>query len=103
MSTEHWHAGHNVAGYLPESDDPNAYATWRDAMDALVSDFERAWDDEYATDAQYLDAHTSMHNATEDQDFLVYTATHADSEHDIPTAWWVTACTEDECMTEDDN
>ena len=31
----HWHAGHNVAGYLPESDEPNAYATWHDAMASL--------------------------------------------------------------------
>lgn len=103
MSTNlHWHAGHNVTGYLPESDEPNAYVTWHDAMDVLVADLEYAWDGEDATDEQYLEAHTAMHGATEGEDFLVYTATNPDSDHDIPTAWWITACTEDDCLTDED-
>jgi hypothetical protein len=97
MTTAHWHASHNVSGYLPMSDEPDAYATWREAMDVLVSDLEFAWDDEQSTDEQYLEAHTLMHGATDDQDFLAYTATHPDSAHDIPTAWQVISCTEDEC------
>ena len=96
--THHWHAGHNVAGYLPESDDSYAYSDWSDALSALREDLERAWDD--GTDEQYLDAHCAMHIATADQPFLVYTATHADSDHDIPTAWWVTRCTETDCAGE---
>jgi len=92
----HWHAGHNVAGYLPESDDAGyPYADWSDALSALREDLERAWDD--GTDEQYLEAHTAIHGATAGQDFLVYTATNPDSAHDIPTAWWVTSCAEDDC------
>ena len=101
MTMIHWHAGHNVAGYLPESDEPNVFETWKDAMDSLVSDLEFAWDGSDAIlngDAQFLDAHTSMHGATEGAEFLVYTATHPDSDHDIPTAWWVTPCSEPDCF-----
>jgi hypothetical protein len=72
--TIHWHAGHNVAGYLPESD-VYTCASWREALDALVADLERAWDDADTMldgDARYLEAHTAMHGATEGQDFLTY-------------------------------
>jgi hypothetical protein len=95
----HFHAGHNVSGYLPESDEFNAYETWHGALSALCDDLERAWDD--GTDAQFLEAHTEIHGATPGQDFLTYTATNPDSDHDLPTAWWVTSCTESECTTED--
>ncbi|HEX9540075.1 MAG TPA: hypothetical protein VGA04_18095 [Streptosporangiaceae bacterium] len=94
----HWHAGHNVTGYLPQDDENYAYSDWSDALSALREDLERAWDD--GTDDQYLEAHTMIHHATAGQDFLAYTATHADSDHDIPTAWWVTRCTEKECAGE---
>jgi hypothetical protein len=95
MADTHWHAGHNVSGYLPESD-PIYSSEWRGALDAIVWELDSAWDD--GTDAQYLDAHTAMHAASEGQDFLTYTATHADSDRDIPTAWWITACTDDGCV-----
>lgn len=100
--TPHWHAGHNIAGYLPESD-VSICATWDDALSALVSDLEHAWDEAGTRsngDAQYLDAHTAMHAATAGTEFLTYTATHADSEHDIPTAWWITSCTESDCESD---
>jgi hypothetical protein len=100
----HWHAIVNVSGYLPESDDASyPYETWSDALSALVDELDRAWDsaaelDDEQADAQYLEAHTAMHGATEGQDFLAYTPTHMDSERDIPTAWQVVACTETECF-----
>ena len=91
----HWHCGHNVSGYLPESDEPNTYEDWSDALSSLVADIEWAWDD--GTDEQYLDAHCAMHNATSGHDFLTYTTTHLDSAHDIPTAWWVESCQDSKC------
>lgn len=92
---QHWHAGHNVAGYLPESDDPCTYAEWSDALSALVSDLESAWDD--GDDGEYLPAHCDMHNATSGREFLTYTL--PDREHALPTAWWLTECSETDCMT----
>jgi hypothetical protein len=97
-AAHHWHAGHNVAGYLSDDDENFAYTDWSEALSALREDLERAWDD--GTDEQYLEAHTMIHIAAAEQDFLVYTATHADSDHDIPTAWWVTRCTEADCAGE---
>jgi hypothetical protein len=100
MANTHYHAFSNVAGYLPESDDTGyPFDTFSEALSALVSDLEHAWDFDDATDEQYLDAHTAMHNAT-GPEFLTYTATHADSEHDIPTAWQVVPCTDNECTAD---
>jgi hypothetical protein len=92
---DHWHGGHNVSGYVPESDENDAYRYWQDALSAMRGEFDRAWDD--GTDEQYLEAHTMIHGASESQDFLVYTATHPDSDHDIPTAWWVRRCAGPDC------
>src|SRR5262245_44656084 len=41
---EHWVAGCNMPGYMPDSD-PSGFADWDDARDSIVSDLERARDD----------------------------------------------------------
>jgi len=47
MSKFHYHVGHNMAGYMPESD-TYTYATLREAMSASLSDvkfdLDSAWD-----------------------------------------------------------
>lgn len=106
----HYHAIHNVSGYLPQSDDTTSFATFEDAADALREDLGAEIDGEESDarareleDAQSaLDAARAAGAAAAGGSFLTYTSTHADSDHDIPTAWQVTACTEIECDAVED-
>lgn len=98
----HYHAGSNVSGYLPMSDDTGyPYETFSDAMSSLEDDLTRAWDSDYSASGEvinktYSEAREEMRNASAPA-FLTYTPTNFDSEHDIPTAWWVTPCDETDC------
>lgn len=104
MTDIHWHAIHNVSGYLPEQDE-NPALPWEDARAALAGDIEHERDAlDYAPgedprtdalDASLAEALAGVRAATPGQDFLIYTD---DGEsHTIPTAWQITACTESEC------
>lgn len=112
----HYHAGHNVSGYLPMSDDTGyPYQTFSDAVSALEDELTRDWDDACdlfnpfdednetvaRIESEYNDARQAMREA-EAPAFLTYTPTNFDSEHDIPTAWWVTPCDDDECSADDE-
>lgn len=58
--------------------------------DARVAELQSVRDD--------LAAHAAAGEQASGGEFLAYTSTHADSEHDIPTAWQVVPCSEDECL-----
>jgi hypothetical protein len=99
----HYHAYSNTAGYVPESDDSGyPFATFAEARDSLADDMARAAEDSAEFDPQRaadLDAIMPDLRAlpAEAEGWLGYTATHGDSDHDIPTAWQVVACTHAEC------
>lgn len=102
--TVHWHAGHNVSGYLPESDDLTVFDTFADAKAALLADLKWAADDAIdIDDGQRLsaleDAKRRLTDAADtDTEFLACTRTHGDSDYDIPTAWWIQPCDAGECI-----
>src|SRR6266516_3620337 len=108
ISRTHWHAGHNMAGYLPDmTTEPDAYSTFDAARDALITDLEWERDTEYddtpgkVRAAQLAGTLAALREA-DGSSFCEYTCTHADSAHDIDTAWWVVACTMPDCEPADD-
>lgn len=102
----HYHVGHNVAGYLPESDDTSIpFESFKAAMTALEDDLTSAWDFAYEVMgeiydydyAEYTAARDAMRTAT-GQDFCTYIPTNPGSAHDIPTALWVQSCSQFGCI-----
>lgn len=95
----HFHVVHNVSGYLPESDVADwTYDTFSDARNALLEDMDQAADDaaeddpERAAELDQIIADLRVLPG-DSAGWLGYTSTHGDSDHDIPTAWQVVACT----------
>lgn len=116
----HFHAGHNVAGYMPEAD-VECFATWDEARSFLADELLRAadavesWADEHDCDdipcptygdecawmhAQRLRGEAEELKEFEGPEFLTYT--NDGGEHTIPTAWWIRPCVEDDCEGADD-
>lgn len=80
--------GHNVSGYVPESD-VHSVRTFEEAKAILLSELKFAEDyAESETVAEEMSAAAEDMNLWSSPDTL-YTRT-TDSEHDIPTAWWIT-------------
>lgn len=99
----HYHAGHNIPGYLPMEDDPATYATYQDARDALLEDMDRHADgaadmDDGALLVHELEAAMEDVRAWETAEDSYTIVTDPTRERDLGTAYWITACTEDECL-----
>jgi hypothetical protein len=110
----HWHASHNVAGYLPESDDgAYAFASFDEARTALDADMNR-WADglpEGEDDEEAAEVWRQVQGLREDlaavdpasvpDGWLGYSATNGGA-HDLPTAWQVVMCNHGECAADED-
>lgn len=103
----HYHYGHNVAGYLPESD-VFAVETAEEARAGLADDlkFERDGLDYAPADEDSQALYDSLGEALDElntaadvsQGFSTYTSDGG--EHRIPTAWWIQPCYETDCELE---
>lgn len=61
-----WVVGWQMPGYLPEME-PFTVDSWEDALDALRSEYERAWDE--GDDDEFLEGHTEFHHARPGEPF----------------------------------
>jgi len=100
---QHWHYGHNVAGYLPEADIGVAL-DFAEAASGLGYDLEHELGSVgYAPDGSEADAlYCSLEQAKAELDamasagesgeveFLTYVSDGG--QHRLPTAWWITQC-----------
>lgn len=100
----HYHAGRNITGYLPESDDTTyPFESFKAAMTELEDELSAHWDSVYDVlgedcDYQaYRAARDDMRTAT-GPDFLAYVPTNPESAHDLPTAYWINPCSEASCF-----
>lgn len=106
----HYHYGQNIPGYLPMADEPNICSSWEGARDALADDIDRAaddaagmyqaGDDDGSLMASYEGALQEVRDWPAGQD--IYVNVCSDDPHDLGVSYWVTACREDDCITEDD-
>ena len=105
LTMAHWSYGHNVSGYVPESD-VICQDGCADALAGLREDLEHERDSvegdtgDAELDASYQALYDSLgtalaelDKATPGQPFLAYTSDGG--AHRIPTAWWVDVCAED--------
>lgn len=104
----HYHAGHNIPGYLPMDDEPYAYSTFADAKTSIIDDLDRAGDHYYAAgedeDERGLgdDYSAAMEelNLNNGPEWDTYLPTST-SEHDLGEHWWIVQCSEPDCMDDD--
>lgn len=106
-----WHVGHNMPGYLPESDVWHT-SDWASAMQSLREDIDRAADwiyqadytepelveltEPYDTALQEIDSELAK-NTQQAYGVILPTST---SDHDLGISYWITECLEDpaECL-----
>jgi len=102
MAEAHWSYGHNVSGYVPESDVihvdgwENARIGLRDELEYERDSLGYAEDDDQRAQALWesvTEAIDAVNAATAGQEFLAYT--DDGGQHTIPTAWWINVCAED--------
>jgi len=93
----HFHAGHNVHGYLPESDDTGyVFDTFDDAKRSLIDDILRHADSIAEHDADAADALAAVAedvNLWTGQDYVC-----ADDDTPLGRVYWIAACHDSECV-----
>lgn len=103
----HYHAGHNIPGYLPMSDDAPYPADWEGARAELLDDLERYADhiaDMVADDptstrfaslmASVESAIAEVRTADEEKDGAICVNVCSDDAHDLGESYWVQECFE---------
>jgi hypothetical protein len=99
----HYHYGHNVAGYLPESD-VGMTEDFDSAKRAVIEDMlYRADTEEEETAAENLTNAAEDVNLASGPDLVEYVDENPSSEHSLPVAYWVQVCAEDDCQAEEDS
>lgn len=111
--TLHYHWGQNMPGYMPMADEPNTADTRSGAVAGLLDDMERIADSEYeeesdeeTTMAEAIDAAMETFRSWDAEtdglttELTVYAA--SSRAHDLGLAFWVVACNETECETDED-